>query len=109
MLLIYLAELSRFTNLYKSVCTLVYSLICFMWNSGIALLISDICYLSTNFAFSYFCFHLFLFFLLKDQPPKRSGEPEKDPGCKSEGEDDSQAGTSSKKSLGRTPNHLTLR
>lgn len=43
------------------------------------------------------------------EPPKRKhGEQEKDPGCKSEGEDDSQHGNV-KKSLGRTPNHLTLR
>ncbi|XP_037046728.1 protein still life, isoform SIF type 1 isoform X5 [Bradysia coprophila] len=44
-------------------------------------------------------------------PPKRHypSETEKDPGVKSEGEDDSQAGTSTlKRSLGRTPNHLTL-
>lgn len=45
-------------------------------------------------------------------PPKRHypSETEKDPGVKSEGEDDSQMGTSTlKRSLGRTPNHLTLR
>lgn len=43
------------------------------------------------------------------EPPKRQMEPEKiDPGTKSEGEDDSQHGTI-KKTLGKTPNHLTLR
>lgn len=44
-------------------------------------------------------------------PPKRHGELERDPGTKSEGEDDSQHGTivPCKKSLGKTPNHLTLR
>lgn len=63
------------------------------------------------------------FFLLRDchiskisteppPPPKRHypSEIEKDPGVKSEGEEDSQTGTSTlKRSLGRTPNHLTLR
>lgn len=39
---------------------------------------------------------------------RRHGEQEKDPGSKSEGEDDSQQGMV-KKILGRTPNHLTLR
>lgn len=39
---------------------------------------------------------------------KKFGEPDKDPGTKSEGEEDSQQGII-KKSLGRTPNHLTLR
>lgn len=44
-------------------------------------------------------------------PPKRHGELERDPGTKSEGEDDSQHGNAipCKKSLGKTPNHLTLR
>lgn len=42
---------------------------------------------------------------------EREREPEKaDPGTKSEGEDDSQHGTvKPKSSLGKTPNHLTLR
>lgn len=39
---------------------------------------------------------------------RKYGEHEKDPGTKSEGEEDSQQGTV-KKTLGRTPNHLTLR
>lgn len=47
-------------------------------------------------------------------PPKRMvQENEKcDPGTKSEGEEDSQTGSvvpKSKATLGRTPNHLTLR
>lgn len=46
------------------------------------------------------------FFL--DPPIRKFGEQEKDPGTKSEGEEDSQQGTV-KKTLGRTPNHLTLR
>ncbi|KAF2893278.1 hypothetical protein ILUMI_12894 [Ignelater luminosus] len=43
-------------------------------------------------------------------PPKRTSDHEKcDPGIKSEGEEDSQTGSSKGKSgLGRTPNHLTL-
>lgn len=45
---------------------------------------------------------------------KRHGDPDRDPGTKSEGEDDSQQGAVAapvpcKKSLGKTPNHLTLR
>lgn len=47
-------------------------------------------------------------FLFADQPIRKYGEQEKDPGTKSEGEEDSQQGTI-KKILGRTPNHLTLR
>lgn len=43
-----------------------------------------------------------------DPTIRKFGEQEKDPGTKSEGEDDSQQGTV-KKILGRTPNHLTLR
>lgn len=43
-----------------------------------------------------------------DPPIRKFGEQEKDPGTKSEGEEDSQQGTA-KKILGRTPNHLTLR
>lgn len=48
-------------------------------------------------------------------PPKRpvQNENEKcDPGTKSEGEEDSQTGSvapKNKATLGRTPNHLTLR
>lgn len=48
-------------------------------------------------------------------PPKRpiQNETEKsDPGTKSEGEEDSQTGSvapKNKATLGRTPNHLTLR
>ncbi|XP_031631068.1 protein still life, isoform SIF type 1-like isoform X3 [Contarinia nasturtii] len=42
-----------------------------------------------------------------DPPIRKYGEQEKDPGTKSEGEEDSQQGTI-KKILGRTPNHLTL-
>lgn len=47
-------------------------------------------------------------------PPMRHGQhvgDKLDPGTKSEGEDDSQHGTmpKCKASLGRTPNHLTLR
>ncbi|KAF5297733.1 hypothetical protein FQR65_LT09906 [Abscondita terminalis] len=42
-------------------------------------------------------------------PPKRNEPDKTDPGIKSEGEDDSQTGSSKGKSgLGRTPNHLTL-
>lgn len=42
-------------------------------------------------------------------PPRRHTEIEKDPGTKSEGEDEPQQHGTTKKSLGRTPNHLTLR
>lgn len=65
------------------------------------------------------------YFLICDGPPaepKRHGHgpdvPERDPGCKSEGEDESLQGAAAvilppvptcKKSLGKTPNHLTLR
>lgn len=42
-------------------------------------------------------------------PPKRSDHDRNDTGAKSEGEEDSQGGTKSKATLGRTPNHLTLR
>ncbi|KAB0802276.1 hypothetical protein PPYR_04462 [Photinus pyralis] len=42
-------------------------------------------------------------------PPKRPESEKCDPGIKSEGEDDSQTGSSKGKTgLGRTPNHLTL-
>lgn len=46
------------------------------------------------------------------EPSKRHGDPERDPGTKSEGEEELQQGATSvpcKKSLGKTPNHLTLR
>lgn len=55
--------------------------------------------------------YLLLFFVnvfILDPPIRKFGEQEKDPGTKSEGEEDSQQGTA-KKILGRTPNHLTLR
>lgn len=45
---------------------------------------------------------------ISDPSIRKFGEQEKDPGTKSEGEEDSQQGTV-KKILGRTPNHLTLR
>lgn len=53
-------------------------------------------------------------FLLANIPRGKSTDAEKskhecDPGTKSEGEDEnSQSGTKSKATLGRTPNHLTL-
>lgn len=48
------------------------------------------------------------------QPGKRHGENDRDPGTKSEGEEDTSlqgavAMVPCKKSLGKTPNHLTLR
>lgn len=54
------------------------------------------------------------FVILCVEPPKRQPqENEKtDPGTKSEGEEDSQTGSvvpKGKATLGRTPNHLTLR
>lgn len=42
-------------------------------------------------------------------PPKRGEHERSDAGFKSEGEEDSQAGSKNKATLGRTPNHLTLR
>lgn len=45
-------------------------------------------------------------------PPKRGEHERNDAGIKSEGEEDSQSGggaTKCKATLGRTPNHLTLR
>jgi T-lymphoma invasion and metastasis-inducing protein 1 len=42
-------------------------------------------------------------------PKRTTSELEKDPGVKSEGEDESQLSAHKSKTLGRTPNHLTLR
>lgn len=72
-----------------------------------------------------------IIYIRADPPMKRHGDLDRDPGSKSEGEDDSQHGGGvgsmsmgggcgsgsgggggtlpSKKSLGKTPNHLTLR
>lgn len=55
---------------------------------------------------SFITIYLNSFFV--DPTIRKYGEQEKDPGTKSEGEEDSQQGTI-KKILGRTPNHLTLR
>lgn len=47
---------------------------------------------------------------LSDSQKKKSESEKNDTGAKSEGEDDSQTGTiKPKATLGRTPNHLTLR
>lgn len=54
----------------------------------------------------------FQYYLNVSEPSKRHGDHERDPGTKSEGEDDSQQGATAvpcKKLLGKTPNHLTLR